>query len=842
MIGGQWAAAAALLLWVCLVAAPAPAAPAYPIKASANGRYLVDQNNTPFLIIGDAPHSLVAKVDDADAWTYLVNRGANGFNTLWVELLVNSYVTGRPDGSLLDGTLPFTNTLAGGQYDFTAPNEAYFAHVDNILRMAATNGIQVLLDTLETGGWMGVARANGTNGCRRFGQYLGERYKDFPNLIWITGNDFQTWRTPADDAVVTALAMGILDRDTNHLQTVELDYFVSQSLDDPNWWPIVSLNSTYTYYPSYAETLVAYNQSNFVPVYFLEAHYEYESVGGPIAEMGTPNVLRRQEYWSLLSGANGGHMYGNYWTWTFTNGWQGYLNSPGVTELGYVKNFFGSRRWYDLVPDQSHALVTDGYGAFATAGLVSANNYATAARTADGALGICYLPTPRAVTVDLTQMSGPATARWFDPTQGTYLGIAGSPFANVGSATFTPPATNGGGDGDWVLVLEAQPPETQPPRLKVTAPTNQATVTGVVVVAATASDNVGVAGVRFEADGIDLGMELGTPPYTNVWDTATATNGPHLLQAIARDAAGNRATNAVTVVVSNPPPAVPTDHLVAAYGFDEGAGTQVHDLSGNANMGTLSNATWTADGRFGSAVAFAGNGWITVDDSSSLSPTNQLTLMGWMRPAASSGTWATVLLKEAAGTLSYMLQTDPDDRPSFYVTTLETGLQGVVGGAPVPLNAWTHLAGTYDGSQLRLFVNGSEVAAQPLAASILSSAQPLRLGGNSIWGEHLVGDIDEVRIYNRALAGAEIQAAMQAPVADPRWISLAVPAQSDVPRDGFQLLLTAGTPGNYTIETSADLTNWQELVTVTCSNLPVEIIDLDSRSRSHQFYRAKTAW
>ncbi|HEU5069720.1 MAG TPA: LamG-like jellyroll fold domain-containing protein, partial [Verrucomicrobiae bacterium] len=717
--------------------------------------------------------------------------------------------------------------------------EAYFAHVDNILRMAATNGLQIMLDALETGDWMDAARANGTDGCRRFGQYLGERYKDFPNLIWITGNDFQTWRTPADDAVATAVTLGILDRDTNHLQTTELDYFVSQSLDDPNWWPIVSLNSTYTYYPSYAETLEAYNQTNFVPVYFLEAHYEYEDVGG---ELGTPNVLRRQEYWSLLSGANGGHMYGNYWTWTFRAGWQGYLNSPGVAELAYVKTFFGSRRWYDLVPDQSHALVTDGYGTFATAGLVSANDYATAAKTPDGTLGICYLPTPRPITVDLTQMSGPVTARWFDATQGTYLGIAGSPFINTGLVTFTPPATNSGGDGDWVLVLETQPPEAQPPRVRLTAPVDQATVTGAITVAAVASDNVAVAGVRFKVDGTSLGMEQSLPPYTNVWDTAYATNGLHRLQAIARDTAGNLATNRVTVMVSNSLPAAPTDHLVAAYGFDEGTGTQVHDFSGNANVGTLSNATWTANGRFGSAITFAGNGWITVDDSSSLSPTNQLTLMGWMRPTVAPGTWATVLLKEASGTLSYMLQTDSADRPCFYVTTLETGLQGVVGGSPVPLNDWTHLAGTYDGSQLRLFVNGAEVAAQPLAASILSSAQPLRLGGNSIWGEHLIGDIDEVRIYNRALGGAEIQAAMQAPVAGTRWISLAAPAQDDIQNNGFQLVLTAATPGDYTIETSADLTNWQELVTVTCSNAPVEIIDLDSRSRSHQFYRAKAAW
>ena len=166
--------------------------PAYPLKASANRRYLVDRNNNPFLMIGDAPHTLIAKVTTADAALYLRNRASYGINTLWVELLCSTYVNGRPDGSLVDGTVPFTNTLAGGVYDLTAPNEAYFAHVDTIIRMAATNGIQLLLDSLETGDWTSVALVNGSNRCRSYGQYLGQRYKDFTNVIWITGNDFQT--------------------------------------------------------------------------------------------------------------------------------------------------------------------------------------------------------------------------------------------------------------------------------------------------------------------------------------------------------------------------------------------------------------------------------------------------------------------------------------------------------------------------------------------------------------------------------------------------------------------------------------------------------------------------
>src|ERR1044071_9121502 len=82
-----------LLISLVLVA-KAAATPAYPLHPSANGRYLVDSNNVPFLIIGDAPHSILAKLNNADATTYLADRGNRGFNALWIELLCNSATYG----------------------------------------------------------------------------------------------------------------------------------------------------------------------------------------------------------------------------------------------------------------------------------------------------------------------------------------------------------------------------------------------------------------------------------------------------------------------------------------------------------------------------------------------------------------------------------------------------------------------------------------------------------------------------------------------------------------------------------------------------------------------------
>src|SRR4029077_15414108 len=135
--------------------AKAAATPAYPLHPSANGRYVVDSNNAPFLIIGDAPHSILANLNNADATTYLTNRGNNGFNALWIELLCDRYTggagtEGSPNyGRDVNGNNPFTRTLTGGYYDMTTPNPAYWSHVDYIVQTAATNGLQCVFTPLD---------------------------------------------------------------------------------------------------------------------------------------------------------------------------------------------------------------------------------------------------------------------------------------------------------------------------------------------------------------------------------------------------------------------------------------------------------------------------------------------------------------------------------------------------------------------------------------------------------------------------------------------------------------------------------------------------------------------
>ena len=228
--------------------------------------------------------------------------------------------------------------------------------------MAAAYGMVVLLDPIETSSWLDVLRVNGAKEAFAYGQYLGNRYKNFPNIIWLHGNDFQSWQTEFDDKLVQAVARGISSTDKNHIHTVELNYPTSGSLDDATWAPLVELNAAYSYFPTYAQVLREYNRSDFKPVFVVEANYEFEH--NPGADGGSLANLRRQEYWTMLSGATG-QVYGSRYTWRLEKGWETHLNTPSVIQLCYMKEFFAERKWYDLIPDQNHSVVTAGYDRFA---------------------------------------------------------------------------------------------------------------------------------------------------------------------------------------------------------------------------------------------------------------------------------------------------------------------------------------------------------------------------------------------------------------------------------------------------------------------------------------------
>jgi hypothetical protein len=432
---------------------------AYPLKVSANHRYLVDQKGSPFLIVGDTPQGLMGNVSESDAERYFADREAHGFNTLnWV----NAECAGTQQGwdafsRTVDGIRPFTEFLPGGtdyeSYDLSKPNEEYFVRLDHLVQLAAKHHLFVFLNPMDTIPWLVTLRHNGPKAAYAYGQYLGNRYKGHQNIAWLNGNDFNLWTIPSDDELVQAVSKGIRSVAPNQIQTVELHVRTSSSFDDPRWIPLIELNSTYTYSPTYMQMLYSYHQKPIAPTYLLEAHYELEDVGTP-PDYGTPAILRKQEYWTMLAGG-AGQIYGNAYLWTMRDGWQNHLDTPGVAQIQYWKDFFLSVPWQDLVPDEDHSVLTGGNGSFGNIDTrVSESDYATAARTPDGSTVVVYIPTARTITIDMTKLHGTAKARWFDPSDGTYKDVSGGPIANSGSHQFTTPGKNHDDDGDWLLLLQ----------------------------------------------------------------------------------------------------------------------------------------------------------------------------------------------------------------------------------------------------------------------------------------------------------------------------------------------------------------------------------------------------
>ena len=101
--------------------APTANAPAFPVKVSANSRYLVDQNNTPFLIVGDTPQGMISRLSEKEIDDYFADRQAHGFNTMgWVDVLCGGrdFIT-NVYATTPDGIRPFTGFLPGGQITLT---------------------------------------------------------------------------------------------------------------------------------------------------------------------------------------------------------------------------------------------------------------------------------------------------------------------------------------------------------------------------------------------------------------------------------------------------------------------------------------------------------------------------------------------------------------------------------------------------------------------------------------------------------------------------------------------------------------------------------------------------
>jgi hypothetical protein len=340
---------------------------------------------------------------------------------------------------------------------------------------------------------------------------------------------------------------------------------------------------------------------------------------------------------------------------------------------------------------------------------------------------------------------------WVNPveTSGTYYYTVVA-FDDAGNRSVPSPWTTG-------MALTA----TGLPTPRFVSPTDGGTVSGTASLSL-AGDG-GATALRVFTDGQQLGSTLSGSTATVAWDTRALQNGAHRLTLLAATANGAMRARSITVNVDNPRSA----SLVAAYGFEGGAGTVASDDTGNGHPGTMfGNPAWAPNGRYGKAVSFDG-----VDDRISLngvgtSATKAFTLEAWVQPASPKrdvgvvGAWVD---SQGGGPMLWLDHLDGH----AWVTTgagmstyLDSGFTPAVG-------QWHHLAATYDGTRVRFFVDGDAVAARDFMGAV-PPTQAWQIGsyGSNPSNFLFNGLIDEVRIYRRALTASEVATDVASPVAD----------------------------------------------------------------------------
>lgn len=421
---------------------PTPVADMWPIRASSNNRYLVDNTGSPWLMVGDnSLQDLMSNFSEITSGTVFQTRANQGMNSCWTHLYSNF------GGASINGN-PFTTMT-----DVSKPNETFFAHVDRVLNSAKSNGFLVFLDVagLNGRGNDTAFNNNGTAKLNTFGQYLGNRYRNQGNIVWTYGND---WPAGTADSQMHALKDGIVTGDGGtHPHAVETFPLPSLGSDRSGWANDVDIQCSYTYAPSWVNAKRGWLHSPTTPVCGFEYDYEGEALHG---HTGTPLCLRQNAHWGTLYGGIAGWHYAKGGLWKATNSNAvGQLDSVGANQVKFYKQLYSGRRWYDLVPDHGHVIGTAGLGAMqqpAQGNDMTVMEATTVAATADGTLCIAYMERRRDLTINMAKLANGLSAKWYNPATGAYT-AAGGPFANSGNRVFSPPnrTTN---NNDWALVLE----------------------------------------------------------------------------------------------------------------------------------------------------------------------------------------------------------------------------------------------------------------------------------------------------------------------------------------------------------------------------------------------------
>jgi glucose/arabinose dehydrogenase len=210
------------------------------------------------------------------------------------------------------------------------------------------------------------------------------------------------------------------------------------------------------------------------------------------------------------------------------------------------------------------------------------------------------------------------------------------------------------------------------------------------------------------------------------------------------------------------PPPVPPEPV--SLPFSEGQGTTAFDASGNGNNAELRNGAGWGPGRVGGGLALDGtNDFAAIANSPSLAFSDGLTVAGWTRRTAAPTGWHNLVSRQRTTTNADQLFLAFKDATPFFGVTTPSGT-AKAGSGSVPLGQWVHLAGTYDGARIILYVNGVERARLAKTGALVASSRPVLLGANAngtdplAGSEFLAGGLDEVRLFSRALDASEVAA------------------------------------------------------------------------------------
>jgi len=271
------------------------------------------------------------------------------------------------------------------------------------------------------------------------------------------------------------------------------------------------------------------------------------------------------------------------------------------------------------------------------------------------------------------------------------------------------------------------------------------------------SDNVGVAGYGVYRGGV----QIATATTTSYSNTGLSPATSYTYTVAAYDAAGNVSGQSTAVTAVTQGSSGSGVSPAAAYGFEAQSGTTVVDSSGNGNTGSMTNGSWVA-GKYGQAVSFAGTGFVSIPDAVSLKITGPGSIEAWVKPTT-LGIWQSMIAKgnqNSDAGQNYAIEITPANKAVCVIGNGTTGSSSVTSVTAFAAQ-FTHVACTWDGTTMKLYVNGALDASAPQTVLPAGNTSPLlfgKYGGNV---DYAKGVIDEVRVYNTALTQAQVQSDLQ---------------------------------------------------------------------------------